>query len=77
MGARKSLVMVKQAQLAGDGASDYFALHVLITDDLDGELSVVDKEKNSKEKMALNGFAQLLTGDKGQICDDLFTGDLF
>jgi len=44
-----------------------------IIDDFDGEQALMDKEKDSNEKMALKSFTQLLTGP---ISDDLLTGDL-
>ena len=62
-----------QAKIAGDSVSDYLALHGPIIDDFDGEQALMDKEKDSNEKMALKSFTQLLTGP---ISDDLLTGDL-
>ena len=62
-----------QAKIAGDSVSDYLALQGPIIDDFDGEQALMDKEKDSNEKMALKSFTQLLTGP---ISDDLLTGDL-
>ena len=62
-----------QAKIAGDSVSDYLALQGPIIDDFDGEQALMDKEKDSDEKMVLKSFIQLLTGP---ISDDLFTVDL-